>query len=403
MNQTMLTLPHNQRAIDSLKPINGKRTTFVSSVVVGLLLEIMPSGARSWRVRYRTPGGRRGKTRAFTIGDAAIIKLGPAVDKAREVLGAVQLKGTDPQAEKHASGNSFEALFLDWLERHGKVKKKSWRHDEAMYHRHVHEQLGRMIAADIKRTHVVAALDGIAGKASPTRANRAQSLISGVLSWAVNEGRLESTPAYRIPKRGMERPRERVLAPEEIRRLWSGMDDGPFGSAMKRVLKLALVTGQRRSEIAEAGKSELDLRSPAPAWLIASARTKNGIVHRLPLTPLAEQLFTEAVNDSATEFVFPARTGSQSGAIDPDAVTRAMSKLIAILGIPNATVHDLRRTVGTNLARLGVSKDIRARILNHVEGARSVTDAVYNQHEFWAEKRTALELWEAELRRIIGS
>ena len=66
-------------------------------------------------------------------------------------------------------------------------------------------------------------------------------------------------------------------------------------------------------------------------------------------------------------------------------------------------VHDLRCTVGTNLARLGVSKDIRARMLNHVEGARSITDAVCNQHEFWAEKRAALQLWEAELRRIIGT
>ena len=65
------------------------------------------------------------------------------------------------------------------------------------------------------------------------------------------------------------------------------------------------------------------------------------------------------------------------------------------VGIPKATVHDLHRTVGTNLARLGVSKDIRARVLNHVDDARSVTDAVYNQHEFWAEKRAALMLWEA--------
>ena len=76
---------------------------------------------------------------------------------------------------------------------------------------------------------------------------------------------------------------------------------------------------------------------------------------------------------------------------------------IAVVNPARLTVHDLRRTVGTNLARLGVSKDIRARILNHVEGARSVTDAVYNQHEFWAEKRLALQFWEAELRRIIGS
>ena len=58
--------------------------------------------------------------------------------------------------------------------------------------------------------------------------------------------------------------------------------------------------------------------------------------------------------------------------------------------IPDLAVHDLRRTVGTNFVCLGVSKDVRARILNHVEGARSVTDAVYNQHEFWAEKRAAL-------------
>ena len=82
---------------------------------------------------------------------------------------------------------------------------------------------------------------------------------------------------------------------------------------------------------------------------------------------------------------------------------RATKLLAAPLGIPNATVHDLRRTVGTNLARLGVSKDIRATVLKDVDGARSITDAVYNQHEFWAEKRSALMLWESELRRIIAA
>lgn len=78
-----------------------------------------------------------------------------------------------------------------------------------------------------------------------------------------------------------------------------------------------------------------------------------------------------------------------------------MKRLITDRAIPNAIVHDLRRTVGTNLARLGMSKDIRARVLTHVDGARSVTDAVYHQHEFWAEKRAPLLLWEPELRRII--
>ena len=74
-----------------------------------------------------------------------------------------------------------------------------------------------------------------------------------------------------------------------------------------------------------------------------------------------------------------------------------MKRLTTTLAIENSTVHDLRRTVGTNLARLGVSKDIRARVLNHVDGARSVTDAVYNQHELAAQKGAALVLWETDI------
>ena len=397
----MPKLPHNQRAIDGLKSPLDKRISYTSGVVPGLVLEVSPSGAKTWRVRYRTPGGRKGKSRAFTIGDATVIKLGPALDKAREILGAVKLEGRDPHDERQTTGNTFAALFTDWLERHAKLKKKSWVHDEGMYHRHVHERLGRLVAVDIKRKDVAAALDDIAKAASGIQANRAQALISAIFSWAVNEGRLEHSPTFRIPKRGIEVSRERVLTTDEVKAVWNGLADGPLGLAMKRVLRLALLTGQRRSEIAEATKTELHLAGPEPCWIIPGGRTKNGVLHRVPLPPLAAAVFAEAVADSSTPFVFPGR-GAASAAIEPHAVTRAMKRLTTGLNIENATVHDLRRTVGTNLARLGVTKDIRARLLNHVDGARSVTDAVYNQHEFWAEKRAALQLWESELRRIVN-
>jgi integrase len=180
-----------------------------------------------------------------------------------------------------------------------------------------------------------------------------------------------------------------------------GVAGGPLGITVERILRLALITGQRRSEITQALKTEFNLTGADPAWVIPGARTKNGVMHRVPLTPMAVELFSAAVADSKTPFVFPGR-GTTDSAIDPHAVTRAMSRLMKDLGIPDATIHDMRRTVGTDLARLGVSKDIRARLLNHVDGARSVTDAVYNQHEFWAEKRAALGLWEAELRRIVA-
>ena len=398
----MPILPHNQRAIDGLGVLDGKRTSYRSEVVTGLVLEVMPSGQRSWRVRYRTAGGRQGKTKAFTIGDAKIIKLGPALDKAREILASIQLKGEDPQSASSKGAGSFEDLFVSWLERHAKVKKKSWRHDDEMYRRHIRSRLGRTIASEIKRTDIAAALDDIARVASGIQANRAQTLISAVFNWAVNEGRLEHAPTYRIPKRGIVTPRERVLNAAEIKAFWHGLAGGPLGLRIERILRLALITGQRRSEITEAPKTELDLSGADPSWTIAGMRAKNSVMHRVPLTPMAVEAFSAAVADSGTTFVFPGRATSEA-AIDPHAVTRAMSRLMADLGILDATVHDLRRTVGTNLARLGVSKDIRARILNHVEGARSVTDAVYNQHEFWVEKRAALESWEAELRQIIGT
>lgn len=396
----MPVLPHNQRAINSLTALDGRRTSYHSASVPGLTLEIMPTGKRTWRFRYRTLGGRSGETRAYTIGDGNSIKFGEAIDKAREVKAAVQLEGRDPHKERSVRGGTFGHLFEDWLERHAKPKKKSWAHDEGLYQRHVRSRLGNKPAVDIKRADVGHVLDDIARSATGTQANRAQSLISAVLNWAVNEGRLEHSPTFRLPKRAMEVPRERVLNPDEIRTFWKGLDEGPMGVEIVRILSLAILIGQRRSEIAEARKSELLLDGDNSVWVIPGSRTKNGLIHRVPLPNAAAKIFASAVATSRTPFVFPGR-GSTEHAISPHAVTRAMARLTLEIGIENATVHDLRRTVGTNLARLGVSKDIRARILNHVDGARSVTDAVYDQQEFASEKRAALELWEVELKRIV--
>ncbi len=282
------------------------------------------------------------------------------------------------------------------------MRKKSWQHDADMYRRHVHERMGCLIAAEIKRAEVAAVLDDIAHAATGIQANRAQSLISSVFTWAVNEGRIDHSPVFRLPKRGVESSRERVLSDAEIKTFWQGLVAGPLSITMERVLRLALATGQRRSEIAQAPKAELDLTVRNPSWTIAGSRTKNGMMHRVPLTPLAVEIFAAAIAESHTPFVFPGK-GRADATIDPHVVTRAMSRLRTELGIPDITVHDLRRTVGTNLARLGVPKDIRARLLNHVDGARSVTDAVYSQHEFWVEKRAALEAWETELRKIVAS
>jgi integrase len=74
------------------------------------------------------------------------------------------------------------------------------------------------------------------------------------------------------------------------------------------------------------------------------------------------------------------------------------------IGIPAFTVHDLRRTVNTHMARLGVNAETRSRVLNHISAKKaSITEAVYNSHNYDLEKRKALEAWAHELLAIVSA
>ena len=367
----------------------------------GLYLEVRDDGNGSWLLRYRVAGKQREKVLHNDARNADFDSIKNAKDELRtaaKVHGRDLVAERETKIEEEANRATFGSLFADWLERHAKVKKKSWADDEKLWHRHVKSRMSDRMAQDIKRTDIVTILDDIAVKVTPTQANRVQSLVSAVFSWAVNEGRLETTPTYRIPKRTNEKVRERVLTDNEIRQLWKCTEDaGVIGDA----LRLGMLTGQRRSEVAGIPRSELDMSLGDPAWTIPGARTKNKIVHRVPLAPMAKQLLVKRLKDDGT-YVFAGRADSSTGAVSADAITRFMWKLN--LGMPRATVHDLRRTVGTRMAAMGVPKDVRAAVLNHVSGARSsVTDAVYNQYEGSGEKLRALRLWELRLRNILNS
>jgi integrase len=181
------------------------------------------------------------------------------------------------------------------------------------------------------------------------------------------------------------------------------MDDGgaAISPIIATILKLTLLTGSRRTEIAATRKSELDLNSALPCLTIPRGRAKNRNALRLPLSQQAAALFRRALTTAGTgEFVFPGNKDDSH--IAGDTVTKAMARARAKLLIKDVTVHDLRRSVGTFLSQLGVPKDVRERILNH-GGKRkgSITDCVYNLYQYDAEKRAALELWADALDCII--
>ena len=181
-----------------------------------------------------------------------------------------------------------------------------------------------------------------------------------------------------------------------------------MSTTMIRCIRLCLLTGQRRSEVIGIALSELSLTGAA-VWTIPATRSKNGLPHRVPLAPMALLEVRRALAD-ATEaagkggkpkFLFPSPDGG--GPITANAVTRAMHRLCKRLGMAIAGPHDLRRTVGTGMAKLRVTPDIRSLVLNHTRGrSSSETTRVYDRHGYDDEKLEALAKWEAHVRALVS-
>ena len=418
----MPILKANHRVIASAPPIGGKRTRYRIEGVDGLWLDVGPTGNRVWYVRYQ-PGSRTGRSyKYFKIGNLNQIGLADATRHAKLVIGDVHGKQRDPQAErveKGKQGQTFGQLFEDWYARHAEPTLARAETDRIVYRCHIEPEFARTRLVDLKRLAIGKFRDKIAKDASPLTSNTVIELIGRVLNWAVDEGIIEGNPAARMRKVGVRKPRERVLAEAAIATFWNALDamEAMTGEHMARaekgrmlspatrsILRLLLLTGQRRGEVAGALKSELDLNPAEPVWMIAGDRTKNGLLHRLPLCPMAKAEFAKAVAASPdmSPFVFPSATDPMNAPISAEAITRAMARLVSELKIPTVSPHDLRRTVGTEMARMGLPVHIRSLVLNHSPMSRGITDAVYNRYAYDKEKREALTGWEERLSTLVN-
>jgi len=417
----MPTLKRNHRQILAAKPIDGKRTRYRIEGVPGLWLNVGPGGQKSWYVRYQ-PGGRKGRIfRQHTLGDITSVSLQDATQAASRIMTKVKVEDRDPVAERVAKKQealTFGEIFDDWYKRHALVKLTRAETDLSRYRNHLEGEFAAKRIADLKRIEIARYRDKVAAKATPLVSNEVLVLINRVLNWALDEGLIEANPAARLRKAGKRRPRERVLNSAGMVTFWQALEatETMTGEHMARgekgrmlspatrsVLRLLLLTGQRRSEVVEARKSELELDIDEPVWTIPGERTKNGLLHRVPLCPLAKAEFAKAIAASPDDsvYVFASPESEDDEPISANAVTRAMARLVAEIKISRVSPHDLRRTVGTEMARLGLPVHVRSLVLNHSPMSRGVTDAVYNRYAYDREKREALAAWEAHLTQII--
>jgi integrase len=246
--------------------------------------------------------------------------------------------------------------------------------------------------ADIDRADVIALVEAVARR-SPWQAHHMLSYASRFFNWCIERGiyGLEVSACAGIrPSRliGRKEPRQRVLDDDEIRAVWTACSDYPFGS----LVRMLLLTGQRRSEVAGMRWSEIDLAKRV--WTIPSTRAKSGAAHVVPLTDAVIELLESLPRFQRGDHVFSATLG-----VKPiNGFSKYKQRLDTRVKIAPWVLHDLRRTMRTRLSGLPVPDLVRELVIGHTQKG---LHRVYDQHAYLDEKGRALELWSARLREII--
>jgi integrase len=347
----------------------------------GLYLVVQPTGSKSWAVRYRH-GGRSHK---HTVGPYPAFDLKQARDAAAKVLRAVA-EGRHP--EQRQSG-SVEDAVAQFLERHGKNYRPKPRSEaERLLRLHVVGNWGRRKLEEITRADVRAMIARIK---APIAANRVFGIVRKLFNWAVENDLIVNSPVAGLKAPHAETSRDRVLTDDELRRVWQAAERlGPLNGG---VVRLLVLTGQRRNEVAHMQWRELDLERRL--WTLPRERVKNDRRHEVPLSSQAVATI-QALPRISDRFVFS--TNAESPVND---FGKNKGRLDELSGVSDWVLHDLRRTVASGMARLGISLSVIEKVLNHVSGSFAGIVGVYQRHEFADEKRAALERWADHVERLV--
>jgi len=362
----------------------------------GLYLRVLPSGLKTWIFRYVFEGNRR----RMVLGRYPVVSLAEAREVHGKALADVE-RGVDPgtvameakRARKAAP--TFADLLQEFWDRELKQCKTAAER-RRLVEKDAIPAWGHRKVVDLKRRDIVVLLDEVRERA-PITANRLLGVLARMFAFAAERGIIEDSPATRI-RRPSEKPRERVLTDEEIRLFWHGLDKLDAYPTTKLALKFILVTGQRSGEVTGLPWDEIE----EDWWGLPPERMKEGRAHRVPLTPLALEILEEARQyDDGTGFVFTSASGRNTkGHIVPLTLSSGLQRHLPELGVKTAfTPHDLRRTVRTRLAEIGIDDVTAEKVLGHqLQGVLKI----YNRHHYNQEKRAALLAWERKLCRILG-
>jgi integrase len=345
---------------------------------------------KSFVVQYR----RAGATRRLLLGSAEVLNADQARVAAKKVLAEIALGG-DPQAERATRRSADRFTLASVVEEYlaakdGAVRPRTFTEVRRYLAGPHFKPLHIMPIDQVARRDVAARLLTITRERGAVAAARARSALSDLFAWAMGQGLVESNPVVGTNKPKTAPSRDRVLDDAELATVWNAAADDDFG----RIVKLLILTAQRRTEVGRMTWREVDLDQGT--WTIPAARTKNGREHTLPLPPLALDIIAGTPRMAGRDYLFgPRAAGFTSWNRPKQILDRRLGDHVEAWRL-----HDLRRSAATRVCDLGVAPHVVEQILNHHSGHRSGVAGIYNRSSYQREVRAALALWDDHIRSI---
>ena len=292
-------LPANSKAIQkAVKASPGRAVEYRIDGARGLVLHVLPSGTATWYFHYDAELGKRRERRKLKIGRLDEVTLAQALGEAERLRPLIR-QGADPVSQKAANREAmtFAELAAERLDKGDSLRPGTERDYRHVLGKDVLPVIGNIPARAVTREDVIGVLDVISSRGANRRADTARTVISSIFSYGIDRGLVSDNPASGLRNRHDYQPRDVIASPEDMRRLWSAMDNGEaaMSPTIVTIVSLALLTGLRRTEIAAARQVELDLNSTSPVLTIPRGRAKNRNAHRVPLSRRAASLFRQAV------------------------------------------------------------------------------------------------------------
>jgi integrase len=385
-------------------PAGARDVQVFDDELPGFFIRKFESGKASYGVKYNVGRQQRRKTLGKVVrGNLKAMRLEASRVLAKARLGSDVVAVARTAAAKNAV--TLGEVVPRYLEaRHGELRPKS--HSEATrYLQQSWAPLHAVTIDGITRQSIVAIVDDLERANGKVTADRARIALSGLFGWAIDRGYLDGNPSLNVRSRAQSASRARVLTEAELMEVWNACLDDDHGY----IVKLLILTGQRRAEIGDLAWPEVDLEKRQID--LPEHRTKNGRPHIVPLSAGALRIISSLPRSLGRELAFGRGAGGYGGwskskaELDARIAKARAQAAHKSKGKPmhDWTLHDLRRSFVTHISEHGFAQPhVVEAIVNHISGAKAGVAGVYNRASYLAEKRQALELWGAHVAALVA-